>query len=325
MSPVPFASPLSAERAQLPDVGRFFAVDLWQLTPLSALAVLCFAAYLLGAIRLWRSGRGWSPVATLSFGLGCLAWFAATGATVSALADELVFVLLFQQLTLMVVAPPLLMIGSPGRLLLRATPHRGLGLPALRLAHAGYRSPVSRALLHPAVAVIVPLLCFPALYFTDAISWVMAMPSGHSVLLVVLLVLGIIAGAPLWSRDPLPRTPSYVVRLAGVFLEIQIHAIFGLILLLSTGPRFAWYADDPGLWGLTRGMDHAIAGGLVWSYGELPLLIVLIVILSKWRNRDLRTARHRQEEEDAELDRYNAALAAQHAADAADTASGPGR
>ena len=303
--------PRAAETAFPFDIGHFFGVQIWQLTPLSVLAVICLALYLWGAIALWRRGKRWGVATTISFVLGCVVWFLATGAAVTRFADELVSVLLFQQLTLMVVAPPLLLIGSPGRLLLTAVPRTGLGRPVLRMALAGYRSPVSRVLLHPAVAIIVPLLAFPALYFSDAISWVLAQPGGHGLLLGSFLLLGIIAGAPLWSRDPLPRTPSYVVRLAEVFIEIQIHAIFGLILLLSTGPRFSWYWEDPEAWGISRGFDHAIGGGLVWSYGELPLLIVLIVILSKWRNRDLRTARHREAEEDAALEQHNAYLAAQ--------------
>ncbi|WP_416446882.1 cytochrome c oxidase assembly protein [Leucobacter sp. HNU] len=95
-------------------------------------------------------------------------------------------------------------------------------------------------------------------------------------------------------------------------IEIQIHAVFGLVMLLSTAPLLRAYADDPTGWGITRPLDQAIAGGLAWSYGELPLLIVLIVTLSKWRRSEMRSSRHREAEEDAELERYNEQLAARN-------------
>ncbi|MCW2288663.1 putative membrane protein [Leucobacter luti] len=289
--------------------------DLVQFDPLSAsplawLAVATLVMYLIGAITLWVQGKRWGIGSTLSFVAGCTLWFAATGLSLNAYAGELVSVLLFQHITLMVAVPPLLLMGAPGRLLLRTTPRQGIGRPVLRVALTGQRSRISYALLHPAVAIVVAGLAFPALYFTDAVSWILAVPGGHLILLTLLFVSGVIAAAPLWSLDQLPRTPSYVVRLIDVVIEIQIHALFGLILLRAGGALFSWYSDEPEEWGITRALDQAIGGGLVWSYGELPLLIVLIVTLSKWRTSDLRAARHRQPQEDADLDEYNAYLAA---------------
>lgn len=291
------------------DLGDLFQFDLLSVSPLAWLAIVCLALYLAGAISLWVRGKRWGIGSTLLFTLGCVVWFAATGLTANAYAEELVAVLLFQQITLMVVVPPFLLMGSPGRLLLRATPRRGVGRPVLRLALGAYRSRTAQVLLHPATVIIIAVLAFPTLYFTDTVSWFLELPSGHLILLTLFLVFGTIGAAPLWSLDPLPRAPSFVVRIIDVLLEIQIHAIFGLVLLRSTEPMFRWYAADPDAWGISRALDQAIAGGLIWSYGELPLLIVLIVTISKWRTSDLRQAKRREAQEDAELDAYNAYLA----------------
>ncbi len=290
------------------ELGSLFELDVLTMSPLAWLALLCLAVYLTGAIVLWKARKRWSITATLSFTVGCLLWFFATGLTGNAYADELVSVLLFQQITLLVVVPPFLLMGSPGRLLLRATPRRGLGRPVLRAALSAHRSSSAQVLLHPATAIVVAALAFPALYFSDAVSWFLALPQGHLLLLALFLVFGVIAGAPLWSLDPLPRSPSYVVRIVDVLIEIQIHAIFGLVLLMSSGSMFRWYADEPETWGITRTLDQAIGGGLVWSYGELPLILVLIVTISKWRKSDLRQAERRRPQEDAALDEYNAFL-----------------
>lgn len=292
------------------ELGDLFHFNLLSVSPLAWLAIVCLALYLAGAISLWVRGKRWGIGSTLLFTFGCVVWFAATGLTANAYAEELVAVLLFQQITLMVVAPPFLLMGSPGRLLLRATPRRGFGRPVLRLALGAYRSRTAQVLLHPATVIIIAVVAFPALWFSDTVSWFLELPSGHLILLTLFLVFGTIGAAPLWSLDPLPREPSFVVRIVDVLLEIQIHAIFGLVLLRSTAPMFSWYAADPEAWGISRALDQAIAGGLIWSYGELPLIIVLIVTISKWRTSDLRKAKRREAQEDAELDAYNAYLAA---------------
>ncbi|SDQ14382.1 cytochrome c oxidase assembly protein [Leucobacter chromiiresistens] len=291
------------------ELGDLFQFDLLSVSPLAWLAIVCLALYLAGAISLWMRRKRWGISSTLLFTFGCVIWFAATGLTANAYAEELVAVLLFQQITLMVVVPPFLLMGSPGRLLLRSTPRRGVGRPVLRLALCAYRSRTARVLLHPATVIIIAVLAFPTLYFTDTVSWFLELPSGHLILLTLFLAFGMIGAAPLWSLDPLPRAPSFVVRIVDVLLEIQIHATFGLILLRSTEPMFRWYAADPDAWKISRALDQAIAGGLIWSYGELPLIIVLIVTISKWRTSDLRQAKRREAQEDAELDAYNAYLA----------------
>lgn len=135
-------------------------------SPLAWLAVLLLAAYLAGAIRLWRAGRGWSILKSVSFALGCMLLFSVTGSSTSEYARELVSVLIFQQVTVMVFVPPLLLIGAPGRLLLRATPHVGAGRIVLRTALSAYRSKLAYALLNPGVAIVIPIIVFPAFYFT---------------------------------------------------------------------------------------------------------------------------------------------------------------
>ncbi len=308
--------PANSAQAETLDLSALVQFDVASASPLAWVALLSAALYLSGAISLWRKKQRWGVVPTISFLTGCLIWFLSTGLALNAYAEDLVWVLLFQQITLLVVVPPLLLMGMPGRLVLRATPRRGWGRPVLRLALSGQRSRVSYALLHPLVAIVIAILAFPGLYFTDAVSWVLlALPQGHLILMTALLVLGIIGGAPLWSLDPLPRKPSYVVRLIDVLIEIQIHALFGLIMMRTGTLMFQAYADEPEAWGITRLLDQAIGGSLVWSYGELPLLLVLIVTLSKWRKNDIRTAKRREKEEDAELDEYNAYLAAAAAAD----------
>lgn len=291
----------------MPPIDEWVVFDPLAGSPLALAAVILAALYLRGAIWMWRHHRHWGIARTASFLIGCLLIFAVTTFGVDRAAEESVSALVFQQVTLLTVVPPLLIAGSPGRLLLRSTPHTGLGGVVLRTAHAGLRSPLWRAALHPIVAIVIAIVLYPVLYLTDAISVVMQTPFGHDVLLVLFLGLGIVSATPLWSSDPLPRVPSFAARFVDIAAEIQIHAIFGLVLLRTATPLFSGYAattssHDPIV-------DQAVAGTLVWTYAELPLFIVLIVCLSRWRAREIRTSKQRQHIEDAELDTYNEYLA----------------
>lgn len=276
---------------------------------LAVVAIVLAVLYVAGAASLWSQGRRWPVPRAIAFLLGCVVLFLTGSLGVNRYGDQLVAALVFQQITLMTVVPPLLIVGSPGRLLLRSAPHRGIGRTALRIAHAGLRSRAARIALHPSVAILVAAALYLGLYLTDLVSLVIRLPLGHELLLLVFLAGGIVAGVPLWSSDPLPRAPSFPARLADVIIEIQIHAIFGLILLRRGIPMFSAFADPPPEWGVDPIVDQALAGMLAWTYAELPLLIVLIVTLSRWRARSSRLAVLRQSRDDAELDEYNAYLA----------------
>ncbi|MFS2280626.1 cytochrome c oxidase assembly protein [Microbacterium sp. OR21] len=291
----------------MPPIDQWVAFEPLAGSPVAIAALLLAALYLRGAIWMWRHGCRWAIARTASFLIGCVLIFAVTTFGVNRLATESIAALVFQQITLLTVVPPLLIAGSPGRLLLRSTPHTGLGRLILCAAHGGLRSRFWRAALHPVVAIVTAMLLYPTLYLTDAISAIMRIPFGHDALLFVILVLGIVSATPLWSSDPLPRAPSFAARFIDIAVEIQIHAIFGLVLLRTSTLLFSAYntattRHDPAL-------DQAIAGSLVWTYAELPLFVVLIVCLSRWRARDARTAKQRQKAEDAELDAYNDYLA----------------
>ncbi|GEK86587.1 cytochrome c oxidase assembly protein [Microbacterium aerolatum] len=293
--------------AILPFFPDWFSFDPSGGSPIVAVAAMLLCAwYLRGAIWLWSHRRRWSVPRTFSFVIGCVVMFVIATFGVNRYASVSLTALMFQQITAITVIPPLLIVGSPGRLLLRSTPHHRTGRLILKAAHAGLRSRWARLLLHPLVPIVIALAVFPALYLTDAISVVMATPVGAALLLAFFVGAGIVAAVPLWSSDPLPRAPSFPARLIDIFVEIQIHAILGLILIRAGKPLFAGYstpqqAVDPAY-------DQAVAGMLLWTYAELPLLVVLIVCLSRWHSRDRRQARMNESREEAELEEYNAYL-----------------
>lgn len=68
---------------------------------------------------------------------------------------------------------------------------------------------------------------------------------------------------------------------------------------------FSWHTDLLG--------DQRLGGGIAWSAGEFPLVIVMLALLVQWARSDRRTAkrldRAADRDDDAELAAYNAMLA----------------
>ena len=279
---------------------------------LPTVAVLLAAAYVVGAVRLWAQGRRWSVWRTVSFLVGCLALAAITGLGVEAYGYALLSVFMFQQLSLMMAIPPLLVLGSPGTLLLRATPHHGLGVVVLRAAHAGLRSPVSRWMLNPWVALPLYLFAFYGLYLADLADPILAAPGGHIGLEVAFLAAGILFTIPVLSSDPLPVRLSHGGRALDVFAEAALHAFFGVFLMMATTLLIESFAASTVALGMDPIEDQRLAGGLAWSYGEAPTLLMLMFVMHRWFRddtaRDAADARYADTHGDPELDAYNAYL-----------------
>lgn len=244
---------------------------------------------------------------------GCAVLLVTTGTATEGYGFEMFSVFMFQQLTLMMVVGPLLVLGRPGTLLLHSSPHHGPGRFVLVAARRALRSRWAAAALHPAVTVPLFLLAFWGLYLTDAATVLLGLWTGHTALEVALLVSGVLFAAPVLSRDPLPRTQSHAVRALDVAVEMPLHAFFGVVLMMATTPMVAAFGHPPDAWGVDLLRDQQTAGAVAWSYGELPTLIVLLIVASRWYRAETRSNalrdRRADREGDAELDAYNAYLA----------------
>ncbi len=279
---------------------------------LPALAALLAAGYLIGAVRLWVQGRRWSVWRTVCFLTGCLVLAAVTGLGVEAYGYALLSVFMFQQLSLMMAIPPLLVLGSPGTLLLRATPHHGVGRLVLRAAHLGLRSRVSRWMLSPWVALPLYLFAFYGLYLADLADRILAAPAGHIALEVAFLMSGILFTIPVLSADPLPVRLSHGGRALDVFAEAALHALFGVFLMMAPGLLVEHFTASTIALGVDPLNDQWLAGALAWSYGEGPTLLILLYIVHRWfrddSTRAAAAARYADVHGDPELDAYNAYL-----------------
>lgn len=298
---------------QAPTLWRLMAPNVQPVPILPVVGLTMAALYLSGAIRMWAVRRRWSVVRTLLFLLGCAVFVLTTGLAVEGYGYVMFSVFMFQQLTLMIAVPPLLVLGSPGTLLLRATPHRGLGHLVNRLAFTGLRSRLGRWLLHPAFGIPVYLLSFYGLYLGGLADYFLMSVVGHIALEISFLVAGMIFTIPILSNGPLPIRLGHGGRVLDILIEMALHAFFGVIVMMTPGILVAAFANPPADWNLDPVVDQQIAGGLAWSYGEGPTALMLIYLLHRWYHADTRNAREADrradEQGDPDLAAYNEYLA----------------
>jgi len=292
---------------------EFLAPNFQPIPVLPAIGLVLAAVYLAGAIRLWAAGRRWSWWRTTLFLLGCLSIVAVTGLGIEGYGFEMFSVFMFQQLTLMMAVPPLLVLGAPGTLFLRAIPHNKWGGFLHAASIRFLRSRAARILIHPGFTLPIFLLSFYGLYLGGLADVFLATLTGHLILEVLFLVSGILFTIPILSVDPLPRRQTHAGRLMDLFGEMALHAFFGVIIMMAPRPVVAEFTDPPSSWGLDLLFDQQIAGALSWSYGELPTAIILLVMLPRWFRDDTRKAKAADRQADLygnpELDAYNEYLA----------------
>lgn len=295
-----------------PSLGHMLA---WHTDPFFLpVTVVAAGIYLTGVVRLARRGDRWPIGRTVSF-LGGLVVF--LGVTCSGLSEYGMYMFsshMLQHMILSMVTPVFILLGAPITLALRA----------VHPAKAGRTGPreLILALLHSRFARVVssPLFTLPlfivslyGLYFTSLFDTLMNSAVGHDAMLVHFLMVGLLFFWPLMGVDPAPHRSPYVIRILELFAAMPFHAFFGISVMMSSSLVTTAFAHPPAAWHVNPFDDQNTAGALAWGFGELPTLIVLLVLFAQWRKSDEREAvrkdRQADRDGDTELNDYNDYLA----------------
>ncbi len=298
-----------------PTWGRMFLphLDAWSVLPV--LALLGVVAYGVGVVRLRRSGVAWPWWRTASWVAGCLSLFAVTGTWLHGYAMVLFSVHMAQHMVLSMVAPLLLLLGRPVTLALRALPRgRGVaGVPRALLLDA-LHSRLARFVSHPAFTLPLFLVSLYGVYFTPVFDALMDDPVGHQFMLAHFTVTGLLFFGPILAQDPWPRQVGHAGRMLELLIPMPLHAFFGVAIMMSSSLVVRTFADPPAAWGVDPLADQNTAGSIAWSFGELPTVLVLAVVLFSWMRSEERRGRRDDRvaarTDDAEREAYNARLRA---------------
>lgn len=283
-----------------------------EASAVSWVALVLAAVYLTGFILQRRRRRPLPWWRAVAFLVGAVMLWLLTGTALERYGRQVLSVLMLQQLTLMIVVPSLLVLGAPGVLLLALAPRRGVGKIVQRLALGVIRRRVGRVILHPALGIGLFLFAYYGLYLSGLATVVLSAWQGDLVLEAFFLLTGLLFAVPIFSSGPLPRRVTHAERALDVFVEMGLHAFFGVLVMVSRTPLVPELAESTAALGIDPLEDQRLAGGLAWSYGEGPAVLTLLYVMERWFRSEASNARRRDFRTDpdaaAELDAYNAYL-----------------
>jgi cytochrome c oxidase assembly factor CtaG len=297
-----------------PTWGRLFLVHLGPWSVLAGLAVLALLLYLIGVVRLRRSGIVWPWWRTAAWFAGCATLFGVTGTWLNGYSMALFSMHMAQHMMLSMVAPIFLLLGAPITLALRALPRRGgaVAVPRallLELLHSRF----ARVVTSPFFTVPLFIASLYGVYFTPIFDDLMRSPAGHEFMLAHFLVTGLLFFGGILAQDPWPQRVGYPGRMLELFIPMPFHAFFGVSIMMADSLVVRSFVHPS--WGVNVLADQSSAGAIAWSFSELPTVLVLAVVFFAWAGSEERKGRRldrvvERAHQDAELDAYNARLRA---------------
>ncbi len=285
-------------------------IDILWLT----VSLLAIAVYLNGVRILHSRGDKWPLGRTLSWVAGMLVLLYVTNGAPNAYQEYLFSVHMVGHMMLSMLVPVLLVPGAPVTLLSRAQAPRTDGSKGLRewvlwAVHTPYAWIISQ----PVFAGLNFALSLVMFYYTPLFRWATEQHLGHQWMIVHFLITGYLFVQSLMGVDPQPHKPPFPVKLMLLIGTMAFHAFFGLGLMNEKTLLLAdWFGSMGRTWGDDPLADQAVGGAFAWGVGELPTIIITLVVVYQWSQSDVRERRRLDRASDRagnrDVDDYNKML-----------------
>lgn len=277
-------------------------------------AAVAVGLYLAGVRRLRRRGDSWPVGRTVVWVLGWALLVYATSGAPGVYGRVMFSMHMAMHMTLMMAVPILLVPAAPITLALRALPARrdrtlGPREVVLGVAHARW----VQVLANPVVAAVIFFGSLVGFYWTDAFELALSTHPGHVLMVTHFALTGYLFVSSLIGVDPGPPKWPAPLRLMVLFTTLAGHAFFGLAMMSGSwllAPGFFKALAVP--WVPDLLADQQLGGTIAWGVGEIPTLLLALLVTRDWMRRDEREAarsdRRAERDDDAELAAYNARL-----------------
>ena len=301
--------PLPTELTSLSYLTAWRLDILWMVI-IGMLAIL----YLVGVYRLNRRGDRWPILRTVLWLVGLAVLFYVTCGPINVYQKYLFSVHMLGHMTFGMIVPVLLVPAAPVTLALRALKKRSDGSRGPReWLLLAVHSRLAGLFARPVVAAVFFAGSLWVFYYTPLFRWAMEDHIGHTVMIVHFLIGGYLFVSALIGVDPAPYRASFPIRLVVLLATMAFHAFFGLGIMMSSGLMLAdWFGAMGRTWGASAMADQQVAGGIAWSIGEIPTVVLAIVVVIMWARSDTKEARRLDRraarDGDADLTEYNEML-----------------
>jgi putative membrane protein len=264
-------------------MGQFVdaALAAWRFPWWTGLSLLLSAAlYFRGFMRVHRQMPTRFPRSSLALYLAGIAMLAlALVSPLEALDDQLLLTHMVQHLLLLMVAPPLLLLGAPQIPIVRSIPpaiaKRTLGLVA--------KSRAGRRLL---VGVTHPLTAL-ALFSAVMLGWHLPGPfeaalrsdDWHIVEHGCMITAGLLFWYPVIRPWPAAERWSRWAWVPYLLVADGVNSVVAAFMVFSGRLLYPSYASLPRLDGISAINDQIIAGAIMWVPGSILFLVTAIAVV----------------------------------------------
>lgn len=292
-------------------------VTQWSIEWLfTTLAVVAIGVYLHWAWRLHRRGDRWPLARTVWWCSGWLIFLYLIDGAPGVYGRVMFSVHMLMHMGVAMLVPILLVRGGVVTLAMRALPVRHDGtLGPRELILAVVHSRIFAVFANPVVAAVLMLGTLIGFYYSPWFEQALTTHTGHVLMVTHFLLTGYIYAYSLVGIDPGPPRWPAPARMLVLLVTVAFHAFFGVALMTGNAllaPDFFRVLDLP--WVPDPLVDQQKAGTIAWGAGELPTLLLAMLIAVQWyrndQNEGRRAERQAERDGDAELRAYNDYLAA---------------
>lgn len=217
-----------------------------------------------------------NPLQIASFTLGVLVIFLSLLSPLHILSDQYLFSAhMLQHMFLTLVAPPLLILGTPGWLI------RPLLRPNLMFK-------LTKFLTNPVIAFFAFIIIFSVWHIPGLYNLSVTNHGIHIFEHLIFIASAVLMWWPLTSTMPeIPRL-SYPLGMLYLFLLSLAQIIVFAPITFSQSPLYEWYANAPRISAITPVMDQQIGAIIMKIGGSLYFLVLIIVLFFRWYNSENR-------------------------------------
>lgn len=206
---------------------------------------------------------------------------------------------MWQHILIMMVAAPLLLLGTPITLLLRSVSsptRRNVIMPILH-------SRAMRVVTFPMIAWLLFAGTMWGSHFTPLFNTALEHESIHWLEHMLYVTVALMFWWQVIALDPTPWRMPHPIRMLYVFLQMPQNSFLALAIYDTNRVLYSHYATTLRTWGPTPLEDQQLAGITMWVVGDLLFLAALGFVIASW-------VKH----EEREGKRQDRALARQRAA-----------
>lgn len=217
------------------------------------------------------------PLRIASFLAGVAVMFLALNGPIHDLSDNFLFSAhMLQHMLLMLVVPPLLLLGVPAWLV----------RPLLR-PPAVERT--ARWLTHPVVAFIGYNAVFIGWHLPRYYNWALVNHDVHIVQHLMFLAASTIMWWPVVNPVPeLGRLPRGPLQMMYLFAFAIPASIVSALITLSDRVIYPWYEQAPRLFELSALEDQRLGGLIMWIPGMLIFWVAITAVFFRWAGGEIR-------------------------------------